>query len=124
LPTPNNPKSLLAAELIKEQLQPDDLLIYDAIDWPRDWIPQFFVPVSNYLTDVKNPFVLLRDTPDESCIHQIQDYARLIVISPRIDATPNPLPESYQKLLKSPYIDQVGWIYLFIRNDDQQHREG
>ncbi len=122
LPTPNNPKSLYTAELIKDQIKPGDLLIYDAVDWPRDWIPQFFVPVSNHLTDVNNPFILLRDTLDDSCIQQIQSYARWIVISPRIDATPNPLPESYKLWMKSPYIDQVGWVYIFTRNDLPQYQ--
>lgn len=117
LPTPKNPKSLLAAEMIKDQIHPGDLLVYDAIDWPRDWIPQFFVPVSNYLTEIKNPFILLRDAPDDTCIQQIQSFARWIVISPRIDATPNPLPESYRLFMKSPYVDQVGWVYIFTRND-------
>lgn len=124
LPTPNNPKSLLAAELIKDQIKPGDLIIYDSVDWPCDGIPQFFVLVSNHLNDVENPFLLLCDTPDDSCIQQIQSYARWIVISPRIDVTPNPLPELYQLFMKSPYIDQIGWVYIFTRNDLSQNQQG
>jgi len=116
LPAADNPRAREAAALLRSRLAANDLVVYDAIGWPRDWVPQFFVPINYYLGKTSSPFLLLRDPPSPEVQNRISTYPRIFVVSPRItrlDGFPNPSPVTHDLVSQSDYIDQIGWIYLF-----------
>jgi len=119
LPTQTNPENARAAELIAEQLEPGDLLVFDAMDWPPFWTARIYHNVSYYLPvylDGPNPPVLLlRDPPSEALKQDITAYERIVVVAPRPDDIPNPIPNRYELVNSTGYIDKVGFIYLFAR---------
>ncbi|MCH7840595.1 MAG: hypothetical protein IID38_10230 [Planctomycetes bacterium] len=115
LPATALPHARVAAEQLRAEVQTDDLVIYDAIDWPPDWIPQFYAPVSYYLGDVPHLTLLLRDPMSDELREQVEAFQRIIVVSPRIDAVPNPSADTHELAAQSKYIHQIGWIYLFTR---------
>ncbi len=118
LPATAHPHARLAAEQLRAQVTPDDLVIYDAIDWPVDWIPQFYAPISYYLGDVSHLTLLLRDPMSDDLKEQVEAFQRIIVVSPRIDAVPHPSADTHELAARSSYIHQIGWIYLFLRTTD------
>ena len=115
LPATALPHARVAAEQLRAEVTSDDLVIYDAIDWPPDWIPQFYAPVSYYLGDVPHLTLLLRDPMSDELRGQVEVFQRIIVVSPRIDAVPNPSADTHELAARSSYIHQIGWIYLFTR---------
>lgn len=115
LPATALPHARIAAEQLRTEVTSDDLVIYDAIDWPPDWIPQFYAPVSYYLGDVPHLTLLLRDPMSDELRAQVEAFQRIIVVSPRIDAVPNPSADTHELAAQSKYIHQIGWIYLFTR---------
>ncbi|MGD2110501.1 MAG: glycosyltransferase family 39 protein [Phycisphaerae bacterium] len=119
LPTQVNPRNRRAAALIAEQLRPGDLLVFDAMDWPPFWTLRIFQNVTYYLPAYLHiappPCVLIREPPDESLKGDMGDFDRIIVVAPRVDVTPNPLPDQYKLFDETGYVDKVGFIYLFVR---------
>jgi len=122
LPTVSNPHNRLASQLIGERLQTGSLLVYDAIDWPPYWVSQIYHNVAYYLDDyVATPapdFVLLRDRPNAELRNAISAYEHIVVVSPRIDEVPNPIPGRYRLVDKTEYVRQIGFVDLFERNGE------
>ncbi len=118
LPTQHNPKNERAARLIAEQLEPGDLLVFDAMGWPSFWTARIYHIVSYYLpqhlTTPFPPVVLLRDPPTDTLQEEITRFRRLIVVAPRQEI-PNPAPDRYRLVLQTGYVEMVGFIYLFER---------
>jgi len=114
LPAQDNPHSRVAAALIKSDITPNDLLVYDAIEWPSFWALRMFQMVSYYLP-YNPPTLLLRDQPDEALRAQIANFDRVYVVSPRIDAIPNPSPQTHPYVETSNHIFEVGWVYCCTR---------
>jgi 4-amino-4-deoxy-L-arabinose transferase-like glycosyltransferase len=117
-PTTAHPDAKVAVARLQDALSRDELIIFEAIGWPRDWVPQFFAPVEYYLPDRPNPLLLLRDPPPDELRERLREYRRIWVVSPRIDEgggplAPNPLPETHRLAAQSTYIWQIGWVYLF-----------
>ncbi len=120
LPTPSNPSNRVAARLISDQLEEGDLLVFDAVDWPPSWTARLHHNVSYYLPaylDGPNPpCVLVREPPDEALKRDMAAYERIIVVSPRLEVIPNPLPDRFRLANQTPYVRHVGFIYLFVRD--------
>ncbi|MFH1111055.1 MAG: glycosyltransferase family 39 protein [Planctomycetota bacterium] len=114
LPAQDNPHSRVAAGLIQSDITPNDLLVYDAVEWPRFWALRMFQMVSYYLPH-NPPTVLLREQPDEALRSQIASFDRVYVISPRIDAVPNPVPQTHPHVAMSAHIFEIGWVYCCTR---------
>lgn len=104
-----------AVQLLREKAGKDDLIVYDAVGWPPDWVPQFFSPMAYYGQDLTNPVLLLRDPMSDELRAKVADFERVFVVSPRIDAVPHPSPQTHELAGKSRYIHQIGWIYLFVK---------
>lgn len=115
LPASAHPHARAAAEQLRAVATPEDLVIYDAVGWPIDWIPQFHAPIVHYLGETRYPTLLLREPMADDLKAQVQTYPRIIVISPRIDAVPNPSPGTHRPVARSEYIFQVGWFYVFVK---------
>ncbi len=122
LPTQENPKNRMAARLIAGKADRGDLLVFDAIGWPPFWTARICHNVSYYLPDYLQipmpPRVLLRERPDAALKRQMARYERIIVVTPRIEEIPNPLPGQYELVDQAGYVDMVGFIYLFARTPD------
>lgn len=123
LPAIDHANAREAVELLRERIRPADLIVYDAIGWPKDWVPQFFAPMAYYGRDIKNPVLLLRDPISDELREKIAEFTRVFVVSPRIDdasgkpIVPNPTPQTHELAGRSAYVHQVGWIYFFERNN-------
>jgi len=119
LPTPVNPSNKVAAKLISDQFEEGDLLVFDAVDWPPFWAARLYHNVSYYLPaylDRPNPpCVLLREPPDEALKRAMTAYERIIVVSPRLEVIPNPVPDRFRLANQTRYVHHVGFIYLFTR---------
>lgn len=124
LPTQSNPRSRWAAELVASRLQPGDLLVYDAIDWPPLWASRIYHTVSYYLPAHLSlpspPFVLLRDRADPALQQQMAAYERIIVVSPRFDGIPNPFRDRFEHVAATGYVRGIGKIHLFTRSLDEE----
>jgi uncharacterized membrane protein len=112
-PATRNPESRAAVAALEEAAGPGDILVFDAIDWPRDWVPQFYAPMRYYMREGGNPRVLLREQPTNDVREAIGSFDRIVVVSPRIEEEPNPSPGTHRRISKSRYNWQVGWIYVF-----------
>jgi len=121
LPAIENPHARQAAELIANEARAGDLIVYDAIDWPRFWASRLWTEVSYYLPPPAHslPFVLLRDRPEPGLVAQLEAYDRVIVVSPRAEEEPNPWPEGLELTQKTGYVRRIGPIYLFERRDHE-----
>ena len=97
-----------------QDIAPNDLLVYDAVDWPNFWALRLFQMVSYYLPS-NPPTLLLRDRPDEALKAEMAEYDRIYVVSPRIDDIPNPTPETHPYVESSEHIFEVGWVYRCTR---------
>lgn len=119
LPTQSNPHNRVAAQAITDRLAPSTLLVFDAIDWQPFWVSQMYHNVAYYLCESplaqRTPVVLLRRRPDEALRRRMAEYDRLVVVSPRIDGTPNPAPARYRMTDRTAYVFQIGVIYVFER---------
>ncbi|MCO6438862.1 MAG: glycosyltransferase family 39 protein [Phycisphaerae bacterium] len=119
LPTPDNPQNRAAAAYIAEDLGTRTLIIFDTIGWPPFWAAQTYHNVAYYLQQLparSEPSVLLlRDPPDEALADAIAGFNRLVVVSPRVDTVPNPLPQKFTVAKQSPYLHQIGFVYEFVR---------
>jgi hypothetical protein len=124
LPTQDNPHNRVAASAIAQRLTPGTLLVFDAIDWPPFWVAQIYHNVAYYLPAfVKGPLpecVLLRDQPDAELVEQMAKYARILVVSPRVDVVPNPVPGLFVPDHRTEHVHQIGKIFLFVRAADEQ----
>jgi hypothetical protein len=118
LPAQDNPHSRVAAALIQSDITPNDLLVYDAIEWPRFWALRMFQMVSYYLPH-NPPTLLLRDQPDEALKGQMAGFDRIYIISPRVVDNVPKIPDysrgSHPFVLASDQISDVGWVYLCTR---------
>ncbi len=114
LPAQDNPHSREAAELIHADIGANDLLVYDAIEWPGFWALRLFQMVSYYLPE-NPPTLLLRDRPDEALKTEIARFDHIYVVSPRVDDIPNPTRETHPYVEASGHIYQVGWVYRCSR---------
>jgi len=119
VPTQDNPHNRKAAALIAERTAPDTLLVFDAIGWPPFWASQIYHNVAHYLArhpeSMNLPLLLLRDEPDEALRREIEEFARLVVVSPRVDAIPNPVPTRFQPVERTAHVHQIGRVYVFER---------
>lgn len=115
LPATDHPHARRAVQQLRERISDGDLIIYDGVGWPPDWVPQFFAPMDYYSQDLKNPFMLLRDPMTEELRTEVAAYERVFVVSPRIDAVPDPSPLTHRLAGRSAYFHQIGWIYLFVK---------
>ena len=108
-----------AAALVAERTAPDTLLVFDAIGWPPFWASQIYHNVAHYLArhpeSMNLPLLLLRDEPDEALRKEIEEFARLVVVSPRVDAIPNPVPTRFQPVERTAHVHQIGRVYVFER---------
>lgn len=115
-----NDHSTRAVALITEQLQPGDLLVFDAIGWPPFWARQMYQVVSYELVPaLKNPLpsvVLLREKPSEELRETMQTFERIILVSPRVDEDVNPVPTAFKLKLSTGRVFNIGIIYLFERS--------
>jgi uncharacterized membrane protein len=122
LPTISNPHNNLASRLIGERLQTGSLLVYDATDWPPYWVSQIYHNVAyylpKYLATPAPDFVLLRDRPEAELRNAISAYEQVVVVAPRFDEVPNPLPERYRLVDRTQHVEQIGFIYRFSRIDN------
>jgi len=114
LPAQDNPHSRVAATLIKSDIKPNDLLVYDAIEWPGFWALRMFQMVSYYLPN-NPPTLLLRDWPNEALKTEMARCDRIYVVSPRIDDIPDHTRETHPFVEASDNIFQVGWLYRCTR---------
>ncbi len=116
LPTQHTPDARLAAAIIEQTAEPDDVLIYEAVTWPEHWASRMYAEISYYLQHTDRPFVMLRKPPEAQLLDDLRTFNRIVVVSPRPDVIPNPLPGEYE-LAQEPsgYIDQIGWVYVFGR---------
>jgi uncharacterized membrane protein len=117
LPAIDHAHAREAAQLLREKAVEEDLIVYDAVGWPLDWVPQFFSPMAYYSRDLKNPVLLLRDPMTEELGAEVAEFERVFVVSPRIDALPHPSPQTHELKGRSEYIHQIGWIYLFMKSE-------
>jgi hypothetical protein len=122
LPAAANPHARLAARRLEETVSPGDLVIYDAVGWPRDWVPQFYVPISYYRQTAPGPSLLLRDPAPPGLRNEIQKFPGIVVVSPRVRdddpqvaEVPYPAPDTHERVSTSRYINQIGWVYRFQR---------
>jgi len=119
LPPSDNPHNRIAADLIARRLGPGTLLVFDAIDWQPFWVSQVYNNVAYYLherlTPPFPPVVLLREAPEASLVSEMASYDRVIVVSPRVDVVPNPAPDRFHPVDRTPYVDQIGYVYVFER---------
>lgn len=118
LPTPVNPDADRAAKYIAEQWRPGDLLVFNAIGWPRHWalyayqVAAYCVPRH---TTARPPVVLIEEPPDEELKAAIAAFDRLIVVSPRVDVSVNPVPGVFRHVDKTGRVLKMGEIHLFER---------
>lgn len=119
LPTQDNPHNRTAAGLIAARTAPDTLLVFDAIGWPPFWASQTYHNVAHYLAQHSEsanlPVLLLREEPNEALRTEIAEFARLVVVSPRVDAIPNPVPTRFQPVARTAHVHQIGRVYVFER---------
>lgn len=119
LPTQSNPQNRFAVREIVSRLQPSTLLVFDASGWQPFWVSQMYHNVAYYLRESLleplPPVVLLREEPDEELRQGMAAFDRLVVVSPRVDAIPNPLPSTHGPVDRSPYVPQIGFVYAFDR---------
>ncbi len=114
MPARTHPQSNTAAKLIQSEFQEGDLLVFDAIDWPKFWASRLYYVTAYNLPDDFGPFLVLREAPSSNTLEKIKTFNRLIVVSPRIDGVPNPDPDWFLFENKTQYIDGIGWVYLFV----------
>ena len=116
LPATDNPASRYTAGLLTQQLRVDDLLVYDAIDWPPHWASRLQCTIGYYIPDPHPPFVMLRERPDEELRQAMGRFDRILVVSPDPDSTPDPAPQTHRLTGRSDFIHQIGWVYVFTRS--------
>lgn len=118
-PTPTNPHNRIAAAYIAEAMAPRTLVVFEAIGWPPFWAAQMYHNVAFYLRRIEPPLnapvLLLRDPPGENVLAELHKYDRLVVISPHVDAVLNPLSNDFVIERRSPYVTQIGFIYVLRR---------
>lgn len=122
IPASENPKCREASSVLQRVLRPDDLLILDGTDWPGFWASRLFTLARHYLPKVHNAMLVLRESPDEGLSEDILVFHRLVVLSPREDHPPNPLPKEYVLTWYSDYIEQMGIVNVFVRRDESPER--
>jgi hypothetical protein len=113
LPAPRNPDARVAAHLLQAQLRPDDLLVFDAQGWIPYWARRDFVQVTYYMPRLNCAVLMLSGPLAPLTAARLANYERIVVVSPRIDAVPNPAPQTHQPAARSDYIRDIGWVYLF-----------
>lgn len=122
LPTQENLKNRVAARFLTEKATGGDLLVFDALDWPPFSAARIYHSVSYYLPDYLQipmpPRVLLRQRPDAALKRRMAKFERIIIVTPRTDWVPNPLPGQYELVDQTGYVYLVGFIYLFGRVPD------
>ena len=120
LPTQDNPMNNQAANLLSDQLHDGDLLVFDAMGWPRFWTALIYHNIAFYLPrhlrTPMPPLLLLRDPPDDALKEAMSSYGRIVVVAPRVEAVPNPDPDRFRLVARTDYIHLVGFIHLFERN--------
>lgn len=115
LPAQDNPHTRSAVRLMEADLGPDDLVIFDAVDWPSFWALRMYQMISYYLPKPNPPMLLLRESPDPALVEQIQSFEHLYVVSPRPEVVPNPTPETHPFVEHSVYFKEIGWVYRCSR---------
>jgi hypothetical protein len=116
LPAPRNPHARVAAQLLQTELRPTDLLVFDAQGWIPYWARRDFVQVTYYMPDLNCDVLMLSAPPPPETAARLPAYERIVVVSPRIDALPNPSPQTHRPTARWDYIRDIGWIYLFTHS--------
>jgi hypothetical protein len=119
LPAPANPMARVAAARLLSLLGPDDLLIYDAVDWPRYWIPHLLVTISHYRPEGRLATLLLLESPDQAVREQLRGHDRIAILSPRIDRIPDSAPTSHELLQDPEFVNRTAWIFLLGKKPDE-----
>ncbi|MCH7994065.1 MAG: glycosyltransferase family 39 protein [Planctomycetes bacterium] len=118
LPTPWNPRGRRAAKYIAAQWQPGDLLVFDGTDWPPYWARHTYQIAAYYLselTTIDPPVALISEPPDADFQKAMAAFDRLIVVSPRIGESCNPVPDTFRHIDKTGNVLLMGEIHLFDR---------
>jgi len=115
LPAQDNPQARMVMGLIRADLKPDDLVIFDAVTWPSFWALRMYQMLSYYLPAPSPTMLLLRDPPSESLLAEIREFDHLYVVTPNPKGIPNPTPRTHPFLEKSDYFDEIGWVYRCSR---------
>jgi len=116
LPTPSNPHGRQAASVLAQHAGRDDLVVYDATDWPAHWATRQVTILSHYLSSPHPPLLLLRDPPSASLIDAIHRYRRVIVVAPPTRKDPLPLSWGFRQVYDSGCVDKIGTIGVFVRS--------
>ena len=116
LPAPRNPHARVAAQLLQTELRPADLLVFDAQGWIPYWARRDFVQVTYYMRDLNCDVLMLNAPPPPETAARLPAYERIVVVSPRIDALPNPSPQTHRPTARSDYMRDIGWVYLFTHS--------
>lgn len=118
LPTPWNPRGRRAAKYIAEQWRPGDLLVFDGIGWPLNWARRTYQIAAYYLpeyTTADPPVALMSKPPDEDFQKAMAAFNRLLVVSPRVGESCNPVPDMFRHIDKTGNVLLMGEIHLFAR---------
>ncbi|MCH8147283.1 MAG: hypothetical protein IH987_04710 [Planctomycetes bacterium] len=118
LPTPTNPRGRRAAMYIAQQWRPGDLLVFDGIGWPPNWARHTYQIAAYYLAEstmADPPVALMNDFPDADFQKAMAAFDRIIVVSPRIRESCNPVPGVFQHIDKTGNVLLMGEIHLFAR---------
>ena len=113
LPTPRNPESRHAVEILREQAKPEDLLIINAIEWPEFWAGQLYLQINHYWPDMVADTLVLNAAPDPVVAREIASRRRIITVTvPHRDAG-EVIPSSHFRTWSSNYVEQIGFVRVF-----------
>jgi len=115
IPATTNPEARIAAATLEAQRQPGDLVVFDAIDWLPVWTRREFGLIQYYMPQLDAPILMLNKPPNPETVAAMRSNNRILVVSPRLGVIPNHTPETHEPIGQSPYINGIGWIYLFER---------
>jgi hypothetical protein len=116
-PAIRNPDARGAAAVVRQIERPGDLLIFDAQGWIPYWARREFVQVWHYLPESPRHVLMLNAPPSAATREQIAAFERIVVVSPRVEQRPNPAPATHHLAFSSPYLYDIGWVCLFVRDD-------
>jgi uncharacterized membrane protein len=117
----DNPAALSAARQLAEMTEADDLVVFDATDWPSGWALRGFVLVQHNTPEWRHPVLLLQSAPDGELRRRLMRYKHIAVVSPRLAADPNPCPSSHARAFRTKHIPGIGWLYRFDRIAARSH---
>lgn len=117
LPATENPEARQVARTLQDRVGREDVLVFDAIGWIPCWGRHEFLLVWHYLPHADYPILLLNEPPRKEVLERLRSHERIFLVSPRIDAVPNPTPETHRVVERTQYVRALGRVYLFTRAD-------